>query len=150
MEHKGVSSHFYSFQFVKPGGEGGLREVFFQLGKDAGPDGGPEIIIESSGSNSALATAVKALKPTGRVVAISWYNGAMVDVPMNTLIVKNADLIGTLASPNSFGPVLSYMASGKLNVKPLITHIKPLEELPDVVKMVRAKKEMRIKILLKP
>lgn len=113
-------------------------------------DGGPEIIIETSGNNSALATAVHALKPTGRIVAVSWYNGAMVDVPMNTLIVKDAELIGSLASPNSFGPVLRYMVEGKLNVKPLITHVKPLSELEDVVNMVRAKKEMRIKVLLKP
>lgn len=113
-------------------------------------DGGPEIIIETSGSNSALNSAVQALKPTGRIVAVSWYNGPVVEVAMNTLIVKDAELIGSLASPNSFGPVLRYMAEGKLNVKPLITHVKPMEELEDVVKMVRAKKEMRIKILLKP
>lgn len=113
-------------------------------------NGGPEIIIETSGNNSALATAVKALKPTGRVVAVSWYNGAMVDVPMNTLIVKDAELIGILASPNSFTPVLRYMAEGKLNVKPLITHVLPLEKLPEAVEMVRAKKEMRIKVLFKP
>lgn len=113
-------------------------------------DGGPEIIIETSGSNSALNSAVQALKPTGRIVAVSWYNGPVVEVAMNTLIVKDAELIGSLASPNSFGPVLRYMAEGKLKVKPLITHVKPMEELEDVVKMVRAKKEMRIKILLKP
>lgn len=113
-------------------------------------NGGPEIIIETSGNNSALVTAVKALKPTGRVVAVSWYNGAMVDVPMNTLIVKDAELIGILASPNSFTPVLRYMAEGKLNVKPLITHVLPLEKLPEAVEMVRAKKEMRIKVLFKP
>lgn len=113
-------------------------------------NGGPEIIIETSGNNSALVTAVKALKPTGRVVAVSWYNGAMVDVPMNTLIVKDAELVGILASPNSFTPVLRYMAEGKLNVKPLITHVLPLEKLPEAVEMVRAKKEMRIKVLFKP
>lgn len=113
-------------------------------------DGGPEIIIETSGNNRALGSAVQALKPTGRIVAVSWYNGPVVEVAMNTVIVKDAELIGSLASPNSFGPVLSYMAEGKLKVKPLITHVKPLEELEDVVKMVRAKKEMRIKILLKP
>lgn len=112
--------------------------------------GGPEIIIETSSSNSALNTAVQALKPTGRIVAVSWYNGQTVDVPMNTLIVKDAELVGSLASPNSFEPVLRYMAEGKLNVKPLITHVRPLAELENVVKMVRAKKEMRIKILLKP
>lgn len=113
-------------------------------------DGGPEIIIETSGSNSALTSAVQALKPTGRIVAVSWYSGPAVDVPMNTLIVKDAELVGSLASPNSFEPVLRYMAEGKLKVKPLITHIRPLEELEDVVKMIRAKKEMRIKILLRP
>lgn len=113
-------------------------------------DGGPEIIIETSGSNSALTSAVQALKPTGRIVAVSWYTGASLDVAMNTVIVKDAELIGSLASPNAFGPVLRYMASGKLKVKPLITHVKPLEDLKDVVKMVRDKKEMRIKVLLKP
>lgn len=111
---------------------------------------GPEIVIETSGSNAALGTAVQALRPTGRIVAVSWYSGPAVEVAMNTLIVKDAELAGSLASPNSFGAVLRYMASGKLNVKPLITHVKPLSELEDVVRLVRAKKEMRIKILLKP
>lgn len=111
---------------------------------------GPEIVIETSGNNAALDMAVRALKPTGRIVAVSWYNGASVSVAMNTVIVKDAELIGSLASPNSFTPVLRYMAEGKLNVKPLITHIRPLQEMEDIVKMVRAKKEMRIKILLKP
>ena len=113
-------------------------------------DGGPEIIIETSGSNAALDMAVRALKPTGRIVAVSWYSGAKVEVAMNTLIVKDGELIGSLASPNAFAPVLRYMAEGKLNVKPLITHVKALNEVEDVVKMVRAKKEMRIKVLLKP
>lgn len=113
-------------------------------------DGGPEIVIETSGNNSALGSAVQALKPTGRIIAVSWYNGPGVEVAMNTVIVKDAALIGSLGSPNSFGPVLRYMAEGKLKVKPLITHVKPLEELADVVEMIRAKKEMRIKILLKP
>jgi 2-desacetyl-2-hydroxyethyl bacteriochlorophyllide A dehydrogenase len=113
-------------------------------------EGGPEIILETSGSNAALDSAVQALKPAGRIVAVSWYTGAAVEVAMNTLIVKDAALIGSLASPNCFGPVLRYMETGKLQVRPLITHVRPLEELPEVVKLVRAKREMRIKILLQP
>ena len=113
-------------------------------------EGGPDIVIETSGSNAALDMAVRALKPTGRIVAVSWYSGPSVAVAMNTVIVKDAELVGSLASPNSFGPVLRYMAEGKLKVKPLITHVKPLSELADVVQMIREKKEMRIKVLLKP
>lgn len=111
---------------------------------------GPEIVLETSGSNSALGMAVQALKPTGRIVAVSWYKGSAVEVAMNTLIAKDAALIGSLASPNSFIPVLRYMAAGRLKVKPLITHIRPLKDLPEVIDIIRAKKEMRIKILLQP
>lgn len=111
---------------------------------------GPEIIIETSGNNAALNQAIQALKPAGRIVAVSWYKGDAVETAMNALIAKDAEIIGTLASPNCFTPVLEYMASGKLKVKPLITHVKPLAELPAVVDMIRAKKEMRIKVLLKP
>ena len=111
---------------------------------------GPEIVIETSGSNAALNMAVQALRPTGRIVAVSWYNGANVDVAMNSLIVKDAELIGSLASPNSFTPVLRYMAEGKLKAKPLITHVRPMEQFQDVVGMIRAKKEMRIKVLFQP
>ncbi|MFR3921395.1 MAG: hypothetical protein ACLTYN_04840 [Dysosmobacter welbionis] len=58
---------------------------------------------------------------------------------MNTVIVKDAELVGSLASPNSFGPVLRYMAEGKLKVKPLITHVKPLSSLL-MVQMIREKR----------
>ncbi len=111
---------------------------------------GPAIVIETSGNNKALNMAIQALAPGGRIVMVSWYNGAEVPAMLNAAIAKDAELIGTLASPNSFGPVLNYIAAGKLKVKPLVTHVKKIEELQDVVDMVRAKKEMRIKVLLKP
>lgn len=126
------------------------REDVAERAKELTEGEGPLIIIETSGNKTALNQAIKALKPGGRIVMVSWYNGDEVAAMLNATIAKDAELIGTLASPNTFNTVLGYMAEGKLNVRPLITHVKPLEELEDVVKMVRAKKEMRIKILLKP
>lgn len=111
---------------------------------------GPDIVIESSGNNSAFLSAVKAVRPSGRVVLISWYHGDLVPAPLNQIIVKDLDIVCCLASPNTFDAVLNYMAEGKLNVKPLITHVEPLEKIEDMIKMIRAKKECRIKILLKP
>lgn len=111
---------------------------------------GAMIIIETSGSNAALASAVAALKPGGRIVMVSWYNGDSVSLAMNQVIGKDAELIGTLASPNSFQACLNYMAEGKLKVKPLITQMRPLEEVADIVRIARDRSEMRIKALLKP
>lgn len=111
---------------------------------------GPDVIIETSGNKTALNQAILALRPGGNIVLISWYSDVEVAVQMNNAIAKDCNLIGALASPNTFDAVLAYMASGKIQVKPLITHVEPLEKFEDMVKMVRAKKECRIKILLKP
>lgn len=111
---------------------------------------GPDVIIESSGNQKAFNQAVKALRPGGKIVLISWYSDVEIAAQMNNAIAKDCDLIGALASPNTFDAVLSYMSSGKIDVKPLITHVEPVEKLEEVVKMIRAKKEYRIKVLLQP
>ena len=111
---------------------------------------GPEVIIESSGNQTAFNQAVQALKPGGKIVLISWYSDVEIAAQMNNAIAKDCDLVGALASPNSFAQVLTYMAEGRLQVGPLITHVEPLEHLEGVIKMIREKKEMRIKVLLQP
>lgn len=110
---------------------------------------GADVVIESSGSNSAFLSAIKAARTCGKVTLISWYNGD-VPAPLNSIIVKDLDIICCLASPNTFDTVLNYMGAGKLNVKPLITHVEPMEKMEDMIKMIRAKKECRIKVLLHP
>lgn len=111
---------------------------------------GPEVIIESSGNQLVLNQAVKALRPGGTIALISWYADMEVAAQMNNVIAKDCNLVGALASPNSFRQVLDYMAEGRLLVKPLITHRESLEHLPQVIRMIREEKEMRIKVLLRP
>lgn len=126
------------------------REDIVECSKRLTGGQGPDIIIETSGNKIALNDSIKALRPGGNIVLISWYSDVEVPVQMNNAIAKDCNLIGALASPNSFDAVLDYMAAGKLDVKPLITHVEPLENFKSVVKMIRAKKEYRIKVLLKP
>ncbi len=111
---------------------------------------GPDVIIETSGNKTALNASIQALRPGGNIVMVSWYSGVEIGVQMNNAIAKDCNLIGTLASPNTFDAVLTYMAEGKLKVDPLITHVEPLENFAHVVDMIRAKKECRIKVLLQP
>ena len=111
---------------------------------------GPDVVIEASGNQSAFHSAIEAVKPGGRIVLISWYADAEVPAPLNGIIVKDLDLVCCLASPNTFQTVLNYMDAGALDAKSLITHIVPLEKMEEMVAMMRAKKECRIKILLKP
>lgn len=126
------------------------REDTAQRAKEITGGIGPDVILETSGNKAALNASIAALKPGGNIVMVSWYSGAEVSIAMNQAIAKDCNLIGTLASPNTFGAVLDYMAEGTLRVDPLITHVEPLEKISDVVSMIRNKKEYRIKVLLKP
>ena len=111
---------------------------------------GPNVVIETSGNNKALNASINMLKHGGKIVMVSWYNGAEIEVAVNQAIAKDCDLIGVLASPNTFEAVFAYMAQGVIKTAPLITHIEPLENIAQTIKMIRAKKECRIKVLLKP
>ncbi len=111
---------------------------------------GVDKIIETSGNNIAFNQAIQAIRPQGRIALLSFYSGTEMPAIINTVITKDAELCGVLASPNCFKPIISMISSGKLNVKPLITHRFPLEKFEDVVKLMEEKKECRIKILLIP
>ncbi|GHV57698.1 galactitol-1-phosphate 5-dehydrogenase [Deltaproteobacteria bacterium] len=110
---------------------------------------GPDVIIESSGNKIAPNLAIKALRPGGTIVFISWYPDVEVPVQMNNAIAKDCNIVGALASPNCFSQVLTYMARGLLKTAPLITHIEPIEKIAEIITMIRAKKSYRNKILFK-
>lgn len=126
------------------------HEDFVEKSIELTGDKGPEVIIESSGNQRAFNQAIKALRPGGKIVLLSWYSDVEIPAMINNAIAKDCDIIGVLASPNSFKAVLDYMAAGTLKTKPLITHVEPLEKIEEMVQMVREKKECRIKILFKP
>jgi 2-desacetyl-2-hydroxyethyl bacteriochlorophyllide A dehydrogenase len=126
------------------------RDDIVTCSKDASGGLGPDVIIESSGNPETLNQAVTVLRPGGKIVCVSWYGDMDVSLRMDRAIAKDCSIIGALASPNTFDAVLAYMASGTLNVKPLVTHVKPLEQFEEVVRMIREKREYRLKVLLTP
>lgn len=111
---------------------------------------GADVILETSGNMIAFNQSIKAVKPGGKIVLYSFYSRVEFPATINNFIVKDADLIGILASPNAFGPVLSLMESGRIHVKPLITHRYPMEQISEAIAMIRNKQECRIKVLLMP
>jgi L-iditol 2-dehydrogenase len=86
----------------------------------------------------------------GKIVLVSIYGKGKVPVDIDSVIINDVDIYGVLASPNTFAGTLALMGAGKINVKPLITHQFPLEEIKKAIQLVYERKEFRIKILLKP
>jgi 2-desacetyl-2-hydroxyethyl bacteriochlorophyllide A dehydrogenase len=111
---------------------------------------GVDIVIETSGSADAFNFGLRAIKPGGKVVLLSIYSSSEFMAEVNTIVSKDAEVIGVLASCNSFEPTIELMKAGKIDVKPLITHKFPLSQADEAIQMMKSKSEFRIKVLLIP
>ena len=116
---------------------------------------GADLVIEASGSSAAFGEAVQSARAFGKVVLMGNPMGEMtLSQHAYWAILRNElNLFGTWNS--FFGPMprnewqlaLDFMASGRLAVKPLITHRVPLEALPDTLAMMRDRAEFYNKVL---
>ena len=123
-----------------------LEEIIHELTEGAGVD----VVFETSGNVKAFNQSMHAVKPGGKVVLLSIYTSPEFMAEINTIVSKDADVIGVLASCNTFKPTIKMLENGSIDVKPLITHQYPLEKAKDVLEMMKTKNECRIKVLLIP
>lgn len=111
---------------------------------------GVDVVIECSGNPKTVNQSLQAMKPGGKVILLSLYPASEFMADINLIITKDADVIGSLASPNAFKPTIDLMESGRINVKPLITQKLPLENAQDAINMVADRSVCTIKPILIP
>ncbi len=111
---------------------------------------GVDVVIESSGNPITFNQSLNAVKPGGKVLLLSIYTSSEFMSEINSIVAKDLDVYGALGSPNAFGPTIDLMESGRINVKPLITHNYPLKNAKEAIEMIENKKECRIKAVLIP
>lgn len=123
------------------------REMALSLGADAVIDPtasdplgeipfgkGADVVIEAVGSAKTAAQAIDWAAPGGTIV---WFGvappGDTVGVEPNLLFRKELTIKGSLINPHTHGRALSLLASGQVNVKPLITRTIGLDALLQVL-----------------
>ncbi|WP_299297775.1 L-idonate 5-dehydrogenase [uncultured Tateyamaria sp.] len=79
-----------------------------------------DVLFECSGVASALASAVPALRPGATIVQLGL--GGDMTLPMQAMTAKELQLKGSFRFHAEFFTAVEMMRTGRLNVKPLITH----------------------------
>ncbi len=92
---------------------------------DAVVDGYFDISVECTGNPEGFAIARRALRPRGTLVLKSTYAGNL-SLDASSLVVDEITLIGSRCG--SFAPALHLLATGQVDVKPLIHAHYPLSE----------------------
>lgn len=105
-----------------------------------------DVTIECTGAESCVQTAIYATR-SGGVVVLVGHGPEMVTIPLINAATREVDIRGVFRYCNTWPMAISMLASGKVNVKPLVTHRFPLEQALQAFETTR--QGIGIKVMLK-
>ncbi len=85
-----------------------------------------DTVFEASGSGAALASAITVARPGAVIVQLGL--GGDMTLPVNTLVAKEIQLRGTFRFDREFEWAVDILASGDIDVAPLLTEVVPLDD----------------------
>lgn len=88
-----------------------------------------DVAFECSAAGPALASAIATVRPLGRIVQVG-VTGDM-GVPINALVGKEIDLVGTHRFHAEFAEAVRLIDGGAIDVRPMITHSLPVTALSE-------------------
>ncbi|KAK7484521.1 hypothetical protein BaRGS_00024277 [Batillaria attramentaria] len=104
-----------------------------------------DAVLECSGAQLCLQAAVHAVRPGGCVALVGFGPENMV-IPHTTAIAKEVDIRGCVANHYCFPAALKLMETGKVKVKPIISHRFSLDEVPQALEVVRKRQGLKVMI----
>ncbi len=119
-----------------------------QVGHLTGGEG-VDLVVEAVGRNETVGTAIDAVRKGGTVILVGNI-APEVALPLQKVVTRQIRLQGSCASAGEYPRAIELMASGEINVKPLITAIAPLEEGPEWFKRLHAREPGLTKVVLTP
>ena len=108
----------------------------------------PNITIECSGAEPSICTAIYATAPGGVIVCVG-LGATEVKMPIVHAAVHEIDIRGIFRYANCYPAAIAMVASGKVNVKPLITHRYSLKDAIKAFETARDGRDGAIKVMLK-
>jgi len=100
---------------------------------DAASDADFDVLIECSGAPGVLAAGMRRLRPAGRAAMVGVSKEELIGLPLSQLN-PNEFTLGTVNRYNNTWPIaIELVASGRVDVNPLITHHFTLDETAEAL-----------------
>lgn len=105
----------------------------------------PEAVLECSGATASIRLSIMVCK-SGGVVLLIGMGAEEVQVPLLSAACREVDIRGVFRYKNSYPKAVNLIASGKIDVKPVISHRFKLEEAHEAFELARSGKGVKIMI----
>jgi L-iditol 2-dehydrogenase len=100
---------------------------------------GADLVLECSGSDSALNATINCVKKQGRISLVGQSVGRDVPIEIGRTIWRGATIVGSFDSPYFFPVTLRFMSRankyGLVNFSQVVTHTFPLDNILDAFKL---------------
>lgn len=107
----------------------------------------PDVTLECSGNEASTSMAVFATKNGGKV-GIVGLGHLKTKVPLVYAAMREVDIIGICRFKDDFPLAIQLMASGKINVKPLITHKFKIENAIEALTLMKSNCDGSLKFMV--
>ncbi|AJA48774.1 L-threonine 3-dehydrogenase [Clostridium pasteurianum DSM 525 = ATCC 6013] len=104
-----------------------------------------EVVIEASGANTAIRNTIDFVSYAGRIAFTGWPKKDTL-LPTGLFTKKEIDIRGSRTSAGEFPEALELISKGIIDVKPIISKVVRLDEVPESVKDLSEHPEKYLKI----
>jgi L-iditol 2-dehydrogenase len=111
--------------------------------------GGAQVAFDAVGIAESIQTAIAAVQKGAAIVLVGNIS-PRVDLALQHVVTRELSLFGSCASAGEYPQCLDLMARGKIDVKPLISAVAPLEEGAQWFSRLYAREPGLMKVILKP
>ena len=116
----------------------------------AATDGrGADVVFEAVGIDATVATSLAVARAGGQVTLIG-NSAPIVELPMQDVVTRELTLRGSYGFVDEFAGALDALAGRRLDVRPLIELVAPLEDGPDLFDQLADGQVDAVKVMLAP
>jgi L-iditol 2-dehydrogenase len=110
---------------------------------------GADVVFEAVGISATVAQSIAAARSGGRVTWIG-NSAPTVDLPMQAMVTRELVLRGSYAFVDEFERAIELLATGAIDVRPLIELTGPLDDGPDLFRRLGDGTLDAVKVMLVP
>jgi L-iditol 2-dehydrogenase len=119
------------------------------LVRDATGGVGVDVVFEAVGTSATVAQSLALARSGGQVTWIG-NSAPIVELPMQDMVTRELTLRGSYAFDDEFELAIDLLASGQVDLRPLVELTAPLEAAPDIFERLGAGTLDAVKVVLLP
>ena len=110
---------------------------------------GADLVLEAVGRTATIQTAVRSVRKGGTVTLVGNLTPE-ITLPLQDVVTRELSLLGSCASSGEYPACIDMLASGVIDVVPLISATAPLEDGPAWFDRLHRGDESLMKVVLQP